>query len=248
LMKHFELNAALYSGVTLSKNGSSEQIMTITQNTVEKAAKKMFNRQFTKHPIGGFAGYRDGKYICTANQAGSQLKVLSIANYIEYFGDNKYEAFFTVYKVESDIDKYYSDNASEIEKVPGIKKIGEGSAIFNYVGGTGSSAFRLAEYSLSEIDKTQLIYTQPNEPVVQVVTTQTPQTSTPTQETSTGPTQTLTQDDTTKQESTIGDKAVIDDEKDKADLRKLILITVLVVLTAVGATGVILLVYQKKKK
>lgn len=248
LLKHFELNAPLYSGVTVTSDGSSGIIMTITQSTVEKAAKNMFNRQLTKHPAGGFAGYRDGKYICTANQAGSQLKVLSIANYIEYFGDNKYEAFFTVYKVESNIDKYYSNTASEIEKVSGVKKIGEGSAPFNYVGGTGSSAFRLAGYSLSEIDKSQLIYTQPNEPVVQSVTTQAPQTSTPTSETSTEQTLPVTQSDTTKQETTIGDKAVIDDEKDKADLRKLAIITVLVVLTAAGATGVILLAYQKKKK
>ena len=208
----------------------------------------MFNRSFTKHPAGGFTGYLNGNYICTANQAGSQLKVLSIANYIEYFGDNKYEAYFTVYKVASDIDQYYSDTASEIEKVPGIKKIGEGSATFNYAGGTGSSAFRLAGYSLSEIDQTQLLYTQPNEPVVEAATTQAPKTTAPSQETGIGQTRPLTENTTTTQNSTISDKAVIDDEKDKADIRRLVLITVFVVLTAAGATGVILLVYHKKRK
>jgi hypothetical protein len=246
VFKHFELNADSYSGVTLSNDGVSGEIITVTQSTVEKAAKNMFNRTFTNHPVGSFQGFQNGNYIFTANQAGSQLKVLSIANYIEYFGDNVYEAYFSVYKADSDIDKYYSYQSFGKELPNGIKRIGEGSAKFNYVGGTGSSAFRLVGYKLSEIDKAELLYTQQNEPVT-FITTKPPDPATKVQTTA-EQTQPMAENNLSSEETTISGKAVIDEKTDKADLNRLVVITVVVLLASAGASAAIFLIYNRKKK
>ena len=274
LFKHFELNASLYSGVIINDDGVSGKVMTVTQDTIEKAAKNMFNRTFTSHPVSGFSGYKDGNYIVTADEAGSPLKVLSIASYIEYYGKNDYKVQFEIYKTESNIDDYYSCSSNEAQTAA-LQKIGEGSANFNYVGGTGSSAFRLTSYFIDPLNTTEFIYTKPNKPISTGVTTTAPKTTitqqtttftetttlqkttaTQTSEISSSQTETLPVSETSavsKESTTISDKAVINDaenkknSEDKSESNKLILITVFVVLAAITATVIIVLLFKKKK-
>jgi len=237
LFKHFELNASLYPSVSIINDGDFGKIMTVSLSTVEKAEKRMFYRPFTKSPVTDFSGYRNGMYIVTANEAYSQLKVLSIADRLKYNGDGVYMVEFEIYKTESNIDNYYSYSSDEAIKSSSLKGIGEGYAEFNYVGGTGSAAFRLVSYELIDIDKSELVYTQANEPVLTDITTIATTNATTNEQT----------DKTSYQETTISDKAVINDAKDKADLYKLILLTGLVILTAITATGIIILVFKKRK-
>ncbi len=249
LLKHFELNAGSYSGVSVKSEGGVK-VMTITQSTIEKAAKNMFNRTFNKHPAAGFEGFQNGSYTATAAQAGMELRVLSVANYIEYFGDNIYEAFFTIYKVESGIDKYYSYQSFEMEDNAAIKKIGSGSAKFNYLDGTGLSAFRLAEYSLNDdINRVELMVMKPNEPVVPAAIDPVSKTDAqPATQATTDQTPPLTDDNASSEVTTISGKSVIDEDKDNTDRNKLVIATAVALSTAVGATVTIVIIYKKKKE
>lgn len=241
LFKHFELNALNYSGVTVGSDGGSGKVMVITQNTIEKAAKNMFGLAFTKHPVADFKGYEDGSYVVTANAAGSPLKVLSIAKYVEYRGENVYEAYFTIYKTEANIENYYSYEPMLANETPALKAIGEGVAKFTYVGGDGITAFRLTGYNLTQINKAELVYTNPNEPsVLSAIPT--------TEATFTEQAQNDATTNTVDTQTTISDKAVINEVKDKADLDRLIYVTVFVVVAAVAATVIIVAVYRKKKE
>ena len=236
LYKHFELNASLYGDVVIENNGNSI-IMIIPQATFEKTAKKLLGLEITPeydNPADG-KGYENGYFHVTANQVNSPKKVLSIASKIEYYGypgKELYTVNFAIYKAVSIKDSFYSFSSKEAANNPSLKRIGDGTADFIYIGGTGSSAFELSGYSLKQFDKSELLYTEANEPVKAGVATT-----------------------ATSEESTIS-PSVITTAKDKTDksdtagqsnTRALILLTVAVVLVAVAATVLIVKVYKKKE-
>ena len=261
--------------LNLMSSPGSGKTMTVTQDTIEKAAKNMFNRTFTVHPVAGFSGYKDGNYIVTANEAGSPPKVLSIASYIEYYGKNDYKVQFEIYKTETNIDDYYSCSSNEAAQASALQKIGDGSANFNNVGGTGSSAFRLTSYFLDMLNTTEFVYTKPNKPISTGATTTAPKTTiaqqttmiketttlqkttvTQTTEISSTRTETLSIAETSavsKESTNVSDKAVINDTEpgnnsaDKSDANKTIIISVIVVCAALAATVVIVLLFKKMK-
>ena len=247
LFKHFELNASLYPGVSITNNGNSHKVMTVSKSTVEKAAERMFNRSWSKHPVADFKGYSSGFYHVTADNAGKPLKILSIANHIEYFGNNQYTVFFSIYKTESINESLYSLLESDIYDKAAFVKIGSGEAEFNYIGGKGLTAFKLLRYTLDELEKSELVYTQANEPVTDSITGPPPVTSSTTVTDTTTTDAAISDGSTSRDETAASGKAVIGETVDQKPSVRLVYITVVVILAAVAATAVILLVYKKKK-
>jgi hypothetical protein len=181
-------------------------------------------------------GYNNGYFNVTADQANSPKKVFSVASgSIKYVGHNIYYIYqvdFVIYKTDSEIDNsFYSYSAEEAAKVSSLKKIGDGTADFIYVGGSGLSAFELYGYSLKKFDKSELLYTEANKPVTTGVAT-----------TATSEESTLSPSETT----TVKDKAAISDTAGQSNTLTLIFLTVTVVLVAIAATVLIVKVYKKK--
>jgi len=239
LYKHIELNASSYKDVVIKNDGISGKIMSIPLATFVKASKTLLGLDVDStgdKPESG-KDYNNGYFNVTADQVNSPKKVFSVASgSIKYVGHNIYYIYqvdFVIYKTDSKIDNsFYCYTAKEATKVSSLKKIGDGTADFIYVGGSGPSAFELYGYSLKQFDKSELLYTEANKPVKTDIAT-----TAASEESTVSPSVT----------TTAKDKATISDTVGQSNTRALIFLTVAVALAAVAATVLIVKVYKKKE-
>jgi len=240
LYKHFELNASSFKDIVLKDDGKSGKIMKIPLVTFEKEAQILLGltiHYFNKTEVG--KGYENGYFNVTANQANSPKRIFSIADKITYIGNDfkrPYQVEFAIYKAESIKDSFYSYSSKEAANNPSLKRIGNGTAEFIYVGGTGASAFELSGYSLNKIDRSELLYTEENKPV-----TTSGESSEPAE------TATVTETEAITKETTANGKDVLNDTVGQVSSRNLIYISAVVIIVALASTVVIIFVFRKKK-
>lgn len=157
LLKHLELNADKYSGISVNTDDRGQRYMEISSSKYESAANNVFGRNLSASRCDG---YKSGKIIVKADSANGRINVFATPLLVEYQGDSIYWCSFGVYVVNyGSISQKYGMKPVKLDSDSDIECIGHGTAIFKYLGDKedteiASKNIRITDYD-SDIEWTK---------------------------------------------------------------------------------------------
>ena len=250
VLKHIELNAKYYSGVSKSTMDDGKTYMTLTQDLFNDRVQHLFGRNISAQDCPGF----DAKRITvTADHYGGPIEVIANVNSCYEAGPGLYEVFFDVYYVHTDFSGWYTTAYYNLP-LDNLTHRGTGRAIISYAGGQTTASISTAHFSLVEwqMDAWGIVGPGDNVPYGYVEETLPPETDPPTEapteaETAPPETEAPTQPDvfTPTFENQKEDAPVV---VTVDGISPTILIVALVCVAVLLAVVILLLIALKKKK
>ncbi len=254
-MKHFELNARLFSEDISSFVGDDgKTYMKIAAAKFEERLRIMYGRKIAAEDC---PGYQDGYIIVSAENYNTAIQVLGIVSSCVSWGDGYYYAEFQVYYVPEGVDDHYGRSCAELEEA-GYQVLGGGNVVF-YHGDPRAISFRAADFQLQSFymyaegipcTNRNLPMNQQEDPT-EAATEATAEAAT--DATTEAVTEESRETDTEPradepEKSTSGKNRPSRTERSKEDSQLLLIgLVVLVILVAVLALVIILLVFKRKK-
>lgn len=247
-IKHLELNANLF-GDKISRfiGDDGQAYMRVSGSLLEERVRLLFNRYIdaTEH-----AGYSDGDVIVSADNYGGPIQVFASATDTSYVGDRTYVVYFDVYKVTGSFSNWYRTCFLNLPE-EGLQYLGSGSAKVRYNGDNDATEFYSTDFTLKvfKMEVEGIPCTEPNLPYITEEPT-VPATEAPTEPVQTIETEPAVQEtesqDTVQTEPVEEDQQEGSENKDKGDL-KLVILVLLVISCSVLAFLIVLLVFKRRK-
>lgn len=147
VLKHLEINAGYYpSDVKKTTGDDGKTYMKISESIFEKRMLRLFGRNISADQC---PGYENGKITVTAEHFGGPITVFASVYGCYPMGDNVYDVYFDVFRIDQDFSGWYSTSYSNLPW-DNLTRLGSGSALVKYAGGKTNETISTADFALIE--------------------------------------------------------------------------------------------------